>query len=120
MVTALLVLLQAAATPAPAPTQATPAPAATPASPEQADERCLAAFSDLASRPGTDGAAGRYGLFFFYGRLLGRNPALDLSAALPAAARAIGDGKAELARCGRELSAAGQGLAAIGSGAAAR
>ena len=113
--TALLALAIAQVTPAPAATPS-PAPAPTPTiSPDVADERCLAAFAYLAGDPAQTSAAAqanRYGTLFFYGKLMGRNPGIDLGASLRAVANDIaGQMDAETSRCRREVEAAGQAMA---------
>ncbi|WP_375380663.1 hypothetical protein [uncultured Sphingomonas sp.] len=106
-----LILLQAAPMPAPVPTPAPP-PAV---SPDVADERCLAAFAYLAGDPAQTSAvaqANRYGTLFFYGKLMGRNPGIDLGASLRTVANDIAaQMDAETARCRREVEAAGHAMA---------
>lgn len=94
---------QSVQTPAPA-VPSVPAAALTP---EQQDARCLFAYAYLGGRPGQTVEAARIGVFFFYGKLLSRNPALDLTGVLRAAASAVGeDVSPELIRCGAEVTAA--------------
>lgn len=97
-------LLQAAAVAAPLP-------------PERADARCLAAFGMLVNQSDeTVQRAGQLGAVYFYGKLLGRNPGIDLRTAIEAAAKAVGpNAKAELTRCGSELDRAGTTMQAVGS-----
>jgi hypothetical protein len=114
---ALFVLAQAAPAPArPSPVPTTPA--ATPAiSPERADARCLAAFGMLASNQQADvQKASQMGALYFYGKLLGRNPGVNLSTAMLEAARAVApDVRGELTRCGGELQKSGEAMQAVGS-----
>lgn len=119
----LLLLAQAApaartpAAPIPAaPTPATPS-LATAVSPQTADARCMAAFSVL----GTDAKtpeilrAAQMGALFFYGKVLGRNPAINLPATMIDAMRtARATQKAELARCGAELQRSGEAMQVVG------
>ncbi len=105
------------ATPAPMATPTPlPAPVATP-SVEESDTRCLAAFAMLVSASNAQTAqAAKLGSLFFYGKLVGRNPAIDLSAALVRAAGAVAvDNRSELTRCSSELQAAGGAMTAAGS-----
>ena len=106
MFAALLILAQAA-----------PAAAAVPLTPERADARCLAAFASLAS--GTDAGvqrASQLGALYFYGKLVGRNPGLDLKAAMLDASRMVAlNTRSELQRCGEEMERSGQALIAVGN-----
>ncbi|MDB5696625.1 MAG: hypothetical protein JWN21_2168 [Sphingomonas bacterium] len=106
----LLMLAQATATPV-------PAPMAAPVSPERGDARCLAAFGLLANDPKPDvQRASQMGALFFYGKLLGRNPRIDLRAAMTEAAAIAGPQvKAELQRCGGELQRSGEAMQAVGA-----
>ena len=106
----VLMLVQATATPVPA------APAA-PISPERGDARCLAAFGLLANEPKPElQRASQMGALFFYGKLLGRNPRIDLRAAMMEAATVAGPQvKAELQRCGGELQRSGEAMQAVGA-----
>lgn len=102
MIAALLLLAQAA-----------PAAAVTP---EQADARCIAAFATMASS-GKDPVqrAAQLGALYFYGKLIGRNPQLDLQTAMTAAAKAVGGNpRPELTRCGGELEQSGRAMQAVG------
>ncbi len=108
-VTALLAMILGQAAPV-------PAPASTPAvSPDVADERCLAAFAYLAGDPAQTSVAAqadRYGTLFFYGKLMGRNPGIDLGASLRGVANDIAaQMAAETTRCRREVEAAGHAMA---------
>ena len=102
MITALLFLAQAAA------------PAAT--APAQADARCLAVLGAIADsdQPELQRAA-QLGALYFFGKLLGRDPAIDLKAAISEAARSvIANPRPEILRCGAELKASGEALKAVG------
>jgi hypothetical protein len=103
--------LLALALSAPPPQSAAPLPVA------QADARCLAAFSILANRQGTEvQRAAQLGALFFYGKLRGRDPGGDLKTLLTQAATAVGaNGEAELRRCGEELRTAGEAMQTVGS-----
>lgn len=102
MIAALLLLAQAA-------------PAAT-VTPEQADARCIAVFAAMASSDKEEmQRAAQLGGLYFYGKLLGRNPGLDLQATMTAAATAVkGDIRPELTRCGGELERSGRAMQAAG------
>ncbi|MGI4731304.1 MAG: hypothetical protein ACRYFW_06105 [Janthinobacterium lividum] len=107
-----IIIVLALALQAAAPSSAAPP---TDGSPEAADERCLAAFADLTGKPGS-AQAGRYGTLFFYGKLVGRHPGLDLSGVLPAMVADVrAHGREEVARCSREMQTAAQALAAQGN-----
>ena len=108
MIAALLALAQATA----------PVPAASPAvTPERADARCLAAFGLLVKDPKPEvQRASQMGALFFYGKLLGRNPRIDLRAAMLDAATLTGaQAQAELQRCGTELQRSGEAMQAVGA-----
>lgn len=109
MFAALLILAQAA----PAPV---PAPITTALSPEGGDARCVAAFSVMASSDQPDvQRASQLGALYFYGKLVGRRPGLDLSPVLLEAARTVAlNVKGELSRCGAELGAAGTAMETAG------
>jgi hypothetical protein len=88
--------------------------------PERADLRCLAALASIT--PGDsdqDRANGmQIGALYFAGKILGRNPGIDLTAALTSELAAVGSDKmlqGELQRCAAELQAAGDKLIATGS-----
>lgn len=102
MIAALLLLAQAA-------------PAAT-VTPEQADARCLAAFAAMGSSDREDlQRATQLGALYFYGKLLGRNPGVDLQTVLTGAVAAVGkDFRPELTRCGGELERSGRAMRAAG------
>jgi hypothetical protein len=93
--------------------QATPAAMVTP---EQADARCIAAFGAMGSNDKEEiRRAAQQGALYFYGKLIGRNPKVDLQAAMTAAATAVGkDFRPELTRCGGELERSGQAMQAAG------
>ena len=103
------------ATPAPTSTPA-PAPVVAPSA-EESDARCLAAFAMLVSATNAQTAqAAKLGSLFFYGKLVGRNPTIELSAALARAATAVSaDSRTDLTRCSGELQAAGGAMTAAGS-----
>lgn len=105
---ALLILAQAPSAPAAAPVALTP---------ERADARCLTAFGMMASNGQADvQRASQLGALYFYGKLLGRNPAIDLKATMLDAARAVApDAKGELRRCGAEMEVAGKSMIAVGN-----
>jgi hypothetical protein len=77
-----------------------------------ADIRCIAAFSlAIGSVPAEarSGVAG--GMMFFYGRILGRSPGLDLEAALRKTLGATANKeefRPDLTRCGAEMQKHGQ------------
>lgn len=101
MLAALLILAQAA----------TAAP-----STEQADARCVAAFGAMATSdvPDTQRAA-QMGALYFYGKLVGRRPGVELKRVLLDATQAVSASpKAELTRCGSELQQAGLTMQAAG------
>jgi hypothetical protein len=113
---ALALLAQAtpAASPHPSPTPSAQ-PALPPGTPEEQDERCLAAFAYLAGQGGDAAEAGKTGAMFFYGKLAGRHPGIDLAGAMrTAAARIAATIRPELLRCSGELQAAGQAMTAAG------
>lgn len=85
-------------------------------SPERADARCVAAFGAMANDDKADVQhAAQLGALYFYGKLVGRRPGLDLRPVMLDAAQAIGPiVKAELSRCGKELGAAGTAMQAAG------
>lgn len=97
----------------------TPAPAPTT---EAGDARCLVAFAAIGSTGTPDQQeAARVGAMFFYGKLVGRRPALDLGAAMRTGAAEVQPQiKAEIARCGAELQAAGRAMQAAGGALKAR
>lgn len=105
-------------TPAPmaTPEPVVPAPAVSPSAMES-DARCLAAFAMLVSGTNAQTAqTAKLGSLFFYGKLVGRNPAIDLSAELVRAATAVSaDSRSDLTRCSGELQAAGGAMTAAGS-----
>jgi hypothetical protein len=105
---ALFALVQAAASPAAAPV---------PVSPERADARCLAAFGMLATDTKADvQRASQMGALFFYGKLVGRNPRVDLKAVMLDAAQTVGPRiQGELQRCGGELQRSGEAMQAVGT-----
>jgi hypothetical protein len=81
----------------------------------RADVRCLLAFGALLQNPAYKDAAGT-GMFYFAGRLDGRDPNLDLAAAMK---REIGnmataDYRTEAQRCGQALKARNEALKATG------
>ena len=108
MIAALFALAQAAAT---------PAPVTAPISPERADARCLAAFGMLASDPKPDvQRASQMGALFFYGKILGRNPRIDLKGVmLEAATMPAAQLQGELQRCGGELQRSGEAMQSVGA-----
>jgi hypothetical protein len=81
----------------------------------RADVRCVVAFSALLKNPTYKDAAGA-GLFYFVGRLDGREPSLDLSAAMTReiATMQTADYASEAQRCGAELKARNEALKAAG------
>lgn len=101
--------------PAPAPAQSAPATPLPVGTPEEQDQRCLAAFAYLAGQGGDAAEAGKIGSMFFYGKLLGRHPAIDLARGMRAAAGQIAPLlRPELLRCSGELQAAGQAMTTAG------
>jgi hypothetical protein len=118
---AAAILAQAAPVPrtAPAPraTPARPAPVAPPSPTNEAsDGRCLLAFAAIGSNgtPEQQNAA-RLGALYFYGKLVGRNPRLDLVPLMRTSAAAVqASAQAEITRCGGELQAAGTAMQAAG------
>jgi len=74
----------------------------------EADARCLHVLSAVGTRIAPEpSGAGAASSFYFAGKMRGRDPAVDIAAAVRqarAAAKATGvDGRAELARCTAEL-----------------
>lgn len=105
-----------AARPVPAPTQSAPANPLPVGTPQERDERCLAAFAYLAGQGGDAAEAGKIGSMFFYGKLLGRDPAVDLARGMRTAAGQItATLRPELLRCSGELQAAGQAMTIAGN-----
>lgn len=106
-------LLLAQAAPATTPS---PAPAASvQAGNEATDTRCLVAFAAIGSQQLTpaQAEAAKLGALYFYGRLVGRNPRIDLAAAMRGAAKPVETQlRPELTRCGGELGAAGGAMQA--------
>ena len=92
------------------------APAAPAPSPAQADARCIVAFGSMAGSDTEEvQRAAQLGALYFYGKLLGREPAVDLKAAMTAAATAVtANVRPELLRCGTELQRSGEALRAVG------
>ncbi|MEO7691822.1 MAG: hypothetical protein ABIS51_21240 [Sphingomonas sp.] len=90
----------------------TPGGAAT----EASDARCLVAFAALASQddPAIKQAA-QTGSMIFVGKLLGRNPSIDLETAMRKAVTDIGTNmRAETQRCGGEMQAIGTAMSRAG------
>ncbi|WP_375397755.1 hypothetical protein [uncultured Sphingomonas sp.] len=93
---------------------------------EDADSRCLAAFALVAARKPDAGSAdpnaakaieaGKIGAIYFTGKLLGRNPQIDLEAAMrrvmPALTPVLTD---ETRRCAVDLQNAGLKLVSVGN-----
>ena len=101
MFAALLILAQAA----------TAAP-----STEQADARCVAAFGAMATSDMAETQrAAQMGALYFYGKLVGRRPGVELKHVLLDATGAVAaNPKVELTRCGSELQQAGLTMQAAG------
>lgn len=103
---------------APAP-RAVPPPAPIPVGPtsEASDGRCLIAFATIGSNgtPEQQNAA-RLGALYFYGKLVGRNPRLDLVSLMKSSAAAVqASAQTEITRCGGELQSAGSAMQAAGN-----
>lgn len=80
------------------------------------DASCLALFASIAAEPATKDA-GAAGALYFTGKLLGRDPAIDLGATLAVAAPMLTDNArvaTEGKRCGAELEAISDTLKAAG------
>lgn len=82
---------------------------------ELADGQCLAAFGLVAnSKDQQLVQAGTLGSIYFYGKLVGRNPSVDVASLL----RSVGPGvtkdpSPQLKRCGDELAKSGDALTAV-------
>jgi hypothetical protein len=96
---------------------ATPAASATIYSPADiADARCMAVFAVMAdgSEP-TAKQAGVMGMIYFVGKLVGRNPTVDLEAILRSVAPdAAKDAATYLPTCGAELQTVGHKMTVAG------
>lgn len=94
---------------------ATPTPA--PLTPQAADARCVAAFGIMGSDAKEEvQRASQLGALYFYGKLVGRDPGIDLKAAMLAAATAVAPNpKPEVLRCGAELQKSGEAMQAVGA-----
>jgi hypothetical protein len=122
MLALLAATLLAQATPGqtrPTPTTPTPPAPAGPVGPttEASDGRCLLAFAAIGSNgtPEQQNAA-RLGALYFYGKLVGRNPRLDLVPLMRSSATAVqAQAQAEITRCGNELQSAGAAMQAAGT-----
>ncbi|HEV2531602.1 hypothetical protein [Phenylobacterium sp.] len=81
----------------------------------RSDMRCVVAFSRLLQTPAYKDAAGA-GMFYYIGRLDGREPGLDLAAAMrrEIANMATADYTTEAQRCGAELKARNEAVKAAG------
>lgn len=85
------------------------------------DLRCVLALSALLQNPAyKDGAAA--GLFYYVGKIDGRDPAFDLAAGLrrEASYMQASDWAKEAQRCGAEVKARNEALKTMSSGAAHR
>ena len=86
-----------------------------------ADGQCLVAFGLIAnSKDQQVVQAGTLGSIYFYGKLVGRNPSVDVASLM----RSVGPGvtkdpSPQLTRCGDELSKSGDALTAVGKTLAA-
>jgi enamine deaminase RidA (YjgF/YER057c/UK114 family) len=83
---------------------------------EDSDARCFVAIAMLPSSddPARQQAT-RTGSMLFVGKLLGRNPSIDLEAAMRKATAEIGSNlDAELKRCGGEMQAIGASVTSAG------
>lgn len=90
-----------------------PAPAT-----ELSDARCVAAFLVMVDegKSDDDKQAATVGAVYFAGKLYGRNPNIDLTAALRGAEDEVGNNlKAELTRCGAELTTMGTAMTTAGN-----
>ena len=90
---------------------------AQPSDATRADLRCVLAFMTLLQNPAYKDAAGA-GIMYYAGRLDGREPTLDLAAAIrrEASDMATSDYMAEAQRCGRVLKERSAALKAAGEG----
>ena len=81
-----------------------------------ADLRCVVAFSALMNNP-TYREAAASGIFYFVGRLEGRDPALDLGKGLKQvrSVMQVSQYAGEAQRCGAELKAKNEALRAMSS-----
>lgn len=86
-----------------------------------ADLRCVVAFSALVNNP-TYREAAAYGIFYFLGRLEGRDPTPDLAKNLREVrgAMQLNAIEGEARRCGAELKVKNEALKAMTTGAEAR
>jgi len=85
---------------------------------ELSDTRCVAAFAMMVDQAtGDDVKQGATtGLVYFVGKLYGRNPGIDLTAALRPVSDDVGKNlKTELTRCGAELTAVSAAMTAAGN-----
>jgi hypothetical protein len=91
--------------------------APTNASTEDIDARCLVAIFMLASEGDpTRQQATQNGSMLFVGKLLGRNPSINLEAAMRKAIAEIGSNvNVELKRCGGEMQGIGAAVASAGA-----
>ena len=85
------------------------------------DLRCVVAFSALVNNPTYRDAAAS-GIFYFLGRVEGREPSLDLAGALRDTRRGMqsGDFASEAQRCGAALKARNDSLKSMNSSALQR
>jgi hypothetical protein len=86
------------------------------ASTEASDARCLVAFAALASQDDpTNKQVAQMGSAIFVGKLLGRNPSIDLETAMRKAAKELGNSiGSEMQRCGGEMQAIGMAMSRAG------
>jgi hypothetical protein len=98
------------------PAQAIQSAAQAAPSTEASDARCLAVLSLIvASGDKETLQAAQTGSFIFVGKLLGRNPSIDLEAAMRTASAAMGENtRPDLVRCGAEITAIGQTMSRVG------
>jgi hypothetical protein len=85
------------------------------------DIRCVVAFGALVSNPQYREAAAT-GIFYFLGRVEGREPGLDIAEALKQTRRGMGQGDIanEGQRCGAQLKARNESLKALNATGEAR
>lgn len=113
---ALLMLAQAAATPAPPPIILTPVPVTDAAS----DARCIVVLGFIGSRAtGEQAEATKRGINFFLGKLRGRDARVDIAGTITRAAEAARtaglNARSEAERCGAEIEGAGRALGTLRS-----
>lgn len=94
------------------------APQDTAAAANDADLKCMAIFSALASQAKEADQPGLVsGIMFFYGKIAGRSPAFDVEAGMLRILKADPDGKgleAERMRCAQEMQKRGEALSKMG------